>query len=101
MVGTKEFNALKDTEQSSKAQEFKFKPSKKQPQSRECNDCGRIQRAGRVDPADGVWYCDACWASMTVDQGPQICAECGKTKVAGSFDPSDGQWYCEDCWAAF
>lgn len=104
MVGSKEFEALKDTDPSAKAKEQPKKAGglkpKKEPK-RECSDCGRMQTAGRVDPADGMWYCDDCWASMTVEKGPLKCEECKKIKSAGSFDPSDGMWYCDECWAAF
>lgn len=105
MVGTAEFEALKDTDQSPNTTGIANKPGSvlkpKSEPKRECSDCGRMQTHGRVDPADGMWYCNDCWSSMTVERGPLICHECRKSRTAGSYDPSDGNWYCEDCWAAF
>jgi hypothetical protein len=109
MVGTAEFEALKDTDLSSKVRakgktSGPLTPQTRKPKAdpiRECSDCGRMQASGRVDPADGMWYCDDCWSAMTVEKGPLTCHECRQRKTAGSYDPGDGNWYCEDCWAAF
>lgn len=111
MVGTAEFEALKDTEKPPSRQEkpmksgaAKPKPGGPKASARECADCGRMQMSGRVDPADGNWYCNGCWESMTVQKQPGKplrCQECKKMKTSGDYDPGDGQWYCSDCWAAF
>ena len=28
-----------------------------------CGACASESMAGKVDPRDGVWYCDECWAA--------------------------------------
>ena len=30
-----------------------------------CGDCGRPSDSGGIDDADGVWYCQACWAATS------------------------------------
>ena len=52
-------------------------------EGRKCGDCSEVA-PGRVDPEDGVFYCDACWAANDADIAA---AEVGPTRPIASLVP--------------
>lgn len=77
-----------------------------------CAQCGEKKTDCTEDPADGQFYCPACWEENNEagdgeeaeeEQAPEGCTFCDgcheyKKTEDGEQDPESDNWFCNGCW---